>query len=67
MEYTVVREYDLDDFIKAVNSNLEDGWKTIGGVAVSPPPDGSGLLFFYQAMEKRAESEFRFGGSDETQ
>ena len=61
MEYKVVMEDDFDTFISTVNSNLQDGWRTIGGVAVSPPPDGTGILFFYQAMVKPAESEFLFG------
>jgi hypothetical protein len=64
MEYKVVMEHEFDTFISAVNSNLQDGWRTIGGVAVSPPPDGTGLLFFYQAMVKPAESEFVFGRGD---
>lgn len=60
MEYKVVMEHDFDTFISTVNSNLQDGWRTIGGVAVSPPPDGTGILFFYQAMVKPATAEFLF-------
>lgn len=57
MEYKVVMEHDFDTFISTVNNNLQEGWRTIGGVAVSPPPDGTGILFFYQAMIKPATSD----------
>jgi hypothetical protein len=54
-------------FTQTLNSNLEDGWRTIGGVAVSPPPEGEGVIFYYQTMIKPTESEFLFGGSEETE
>lgn len=67
MEYTVILGYELEIFIQTVNDNLSEGWRTIGGIAVSPPPDGGGLLVYYQAMIKPAEGEFMFGGGDETE
>lgn len=67
MEYKVVMEHDFDAFTSAVNSDLQDGWQTIGGVAVSPPPDGTGILFFYQAMIRPATAEFKFGRDEATQ
>jgi len=67
MEYKVVTDTDLARLVHTINSDLQDGWRTIGGIAVSPPPEGTGILLFYQAMIKPAESEFLFGRGEDTE
>lgn len=35
IEYDIVAVYALDDFIKAVNKKLKQGWKLQGGMTTS--------------------------------
>lgn len=47
--YDIVAKYRLDDFIKAVNEKLKQGWKLQGGMTTSWHAP------FYQAVYREVE------------
>lgn len=52
MEYTVVEEHNRDDLIKKVTELIKQGWKPLGGVAVSTLAPVLGYHLFCQALIK---------------
>ena len=57
LEYTVVSEIGLENFIPKVNELIENGWKPIGGIChvstVIPSTEGSGIVMDYtQALTR---------------
>ena len=50
MKYQVIKSYDLDMFTAFVNSALADGWRLVGGVAVSTPE--AQRVLYAQALVK---------------
>ncbi len=52
MEYTVVEEHNRDDLIKKVADLIKQGWKPLGGIAVSTVAPVLGVNIFCQALIK---------------
>jgi hypothetical protein len=52
MEYTVVREHNLDELVKRVAELIKQGWKPSGGIAVSTVAPVLGNYIFCQALIK---------------
>lgn len=52
-DYRVVEVMYLEGLIKSVNQLVSDGWRPIGGMAVSVSPKGE---IYYQAMIKDKET-----------
>lgn len=52
MEYTVVREHVLDELVRKVADLLKQGWKPLGGIAVSTVAPILGNYIFCQALIK---------------
>jgi hypothetical protein len=50
MEYTVVEEHNRDELIKKVADLIKQGWKPLGGVAVSTVAPVMGIHIFCQAL-----------------
>jgi hypothetical protein len=50
MEYTVVAEYNRDELIKNVADLIKEGWKPLGGIAVSTVAPIVGIYIFCQAL-----------------
>ena len=63
MEYKVVHDSNLGTLMEVVNLGLKEGWQVVGGIAVSTSiPDRTGKPedYYYQAMIRRAPSEFQY-------
>jgi len=52
MEYTVVVEHNRDELIKKVADLIQQGWKPLGGIAVSTVFPILGDYIFCQALLK---------------
>ncbi len=52
MEYTVVREHNLEVLIRKVSDLVKQGWKPLGGIAVVAIAPIAGIFLYYQAMIK---------------
>ena len=52
MEYTVVKEHNREELIKKVSELIMQGWKPLGGIAVSTVAPIAGYHIFCQAMIK---------------
>jgi len=52
MEYTVVAEHDRDELVKKVADLIKQGWKPLGGIAVSTVAPILGNYIFCQALIK---------------
>jgi hypothetical protein len=52
MEYTVVEEHNREAIIKKVAEMIKQGWKPLGGIAVSTVAPIVGNYIFCQAMVK---------------
>ena len=52
MEYTVVAEHDRDQLIMKVAELIKQGWKPLGGIAVSTVAPILGNYIFCQAVIK---------------
>lgn len=52
MEYTVVKENNLDELIRKVTALIEQGWKPQGGIAAAIIAPIAKIYIFYQAMIK---------------
>ncbi len=52
MEYTVVAEYSRDELVKKVADLIKQGWKPLGGIAVSTIAPILRIYIFCQAMIK---------------
>ena len=52
MEYTVVAEHNCDELVKKVADLIKQGWKPIGGIAVSVVAPIIGNYIFCQALIK---------------
>ena len=52
MDYTVVVEHKRDEFVKQVADLIKQGWKPVGGVAVSTVAPVLGDYIFCQALIK---------------
>jgi hypothetical protein len=50
MEYTVVKEENRDELIKKVTDLIKQGWKPLGGVAVSTVAPIMGIHIYCQAL-----------------
>jgi len=52
MEYTVVVEFNRDELVKKVADLIKQGWKPLGGIAVSTVAPIVGNYLFCQALIK---------------
>lgn len=52
MEYTVVKEHNHEELIRKVADLIKQGWKPLGGVAVSTVAPVLGNYIYCQAMLK---------------
>jgi len=52
MEYTVVEEHDRDELVRKVENLIKQGWKPLGGIAVSTVAPVLGYHIFCQALIK---------------
>jgi hypothetical protein len=52
MEYTVVAELNLDELVKKVADLIKQGWKPLGGIAVSTVAPIIRIYIFCQALIK---------------
>ncbi len=52
MEYTVVSELNLEELIRKVSDLMKQGWKPLGGVAVSTVAPILRIYIFCQALIK---------------
>jgi hypothetical protein len=52
MEYTVVKEHNLEELIRKVAELIKQGWKPLGGITVSTVAPVLGNYIFCQAMTK---------------
>jgi hypothetical protein len=52
MEYTVVVEHNRDELVKKVADLIKQGWKPLGGIAVSTIAPIMGIYIFCQALIK---------------
>ena len=52
MEYTVVEEHNRDELVKKVADLIKQGWKPLGGIAVSTVAPILGNYIFCQALIK---------------
>jgi hypothetical protein len=52
MEYTVVEEHNRVELVKKVADLIKQGWKPLGGIAVSTVAPILGIHIFCQAMIK---------------
>jgi len=54
VEYTVIFDTKLERLIDQVNQAIQEGWRPLGGIAVT----NEGLIFFYyyQAMARGQET-----------
>jgi len=52
MEYTVVAEHDRDELVRKVADLIKQGWKPLGGIAVSTVAPILGNYIFCQALIK---------------
>ena len=52
MEYTVVAELNRDELVKKVADLIKQGWKPLGGIAVSTVAPILGIHIFCQALIK---------------
>lgn len=52
MEYTVVVEHHRNELVKKVTELIKQGWKPLGGVAVSTVAPMLGDYIFCQALIK---------------
>ena len=52
MEYTVVQEHNREDLIRKVAELIKQGWKPLGGIAVSTVAPMLRIYIFCQAMIK---------------
>ena len=52
MEYTVVKEHNREELIKKVSELIKQGWKPLGGIAVSTVAPILENYIFCQAMVK---------------
>ena len=50
MEYTVVEEHSRDELVKKVADLIKQGWKPLGGIAVSTVAPILGNYIFCQAL-----------------
>ena len=52
MDYTVVQEHNHEELIRKVAELIKQGWKPLGGIAVSTVAPMLGIYIFCQAMIK---------------
>jgi Domain of unknown function (DUF1737) len=52
MEYTVVQEHNREELIRKVTELIKQGWKPLGGIAVSTVAPMLGDYVFCQALIK---------------
>ncbi len=52
MEYTVVAEHNRDELVQKVAELIKQGWKPLGGIAVSTVAPVLGNYIFCQALIK---------------
>ena len=52
MEYTVVQKHNREELIRKVAELIKQGWKPLGGIAVSTVAPVLGNYIFCQAMIK---------------
>ena len=52
MEYTVVEEHTCEELIRKVAELIKQGWKPLGGIAVSTVAPMLGKHIFCQALIK---------------
>jgi len=52
MEYTVVQENNRDELVNKVTDLIKQGWKPLGGIAVSTVAPVMGIHIFCQALIK---------------
>ena len=52
MEYTVIVEHNRDELVKKVAELIKQGWKPLGGIAVSTVAPMLGNYIFCQALIK---------------
>jgi hypothetical protein len=52
MEYTVIQEHNREELIRKVAELIKQGWKPLGGIAVSTVAPVLRIHIFCQAMIK---------------
>lgn len=61
VEYKVVEDTNIEDFVEQININIRNGWQPLGGIESNhehiDENDVDGRTFFFQSMIKYEENK----------
>ena len=53
MQYIVISATEIDELIKEVNDNIQQGWEPIGGVAIDSSSSNGKTSKYFQSLVKK--------------